>query len=400
MPSAIDPSDRKLLLVAGAVMLALAAALAVVSPPPPDQANGGAPSIYSDGSGGARAAFLLLQALHRHVQPWERPPTDLPQGPEDKILILANPQDKPSKAERDALLQFVQSGGRVVFTGARIQDYFPDANSSDATRARQWATYHANLPSSYTRRAPTISLQPQSEWEGNNPAAFALYGDSDSPAVVSWSEGNGEILWWAGPTPLTNAGINREGNLNFFLDSVSDTLAAANAQPDIYWDEYFHGQRASLWGYFQKTPVPWGLLQLAVLGLAVLFTFSRRSGPTMLPPVVTRLAPLEFVDTLGGLYHRAHAEPAVVAAVYQGFRATVTRQLRLPQSVPDAVLEEAVRGRLGLKDSALLETLRHANAASRSARIRPADALDLVQKLENYEVQLGLKKKPAARSRS
>ena len=62
MPSAIDPSDRKLLLVAGAVMLVLAAALAVVSPPPAEQ-GGGTPSIYSDASGGAHAAFLLLQEV-------------------------------------------------------------------------------------------------------------------------------------------------------------------------------------------------------------------------------------------------------------------------------------------------------------------------------------------------
>ena len=56
MRSAIDPSDRKLLLIAGAVMLMLAAALAIVSPPPAEQGDG-TPSIYSDASGGAHAAL-------------------------------------------------------------------------------------------------------------------------------------------------------------------------------------------------------------------------------------------------------------------------------------------------------------------------------------------------------
>jgi hypothetical protein len=392
MRSAIDPSDRKLLLIAGAVMLVLAAALAVVSPPPAEQ-GGGIPSIYSDASGGAHAAFLLLQELHRSVHAWERPPTDLPQDPEDAVLILANPEENPSRAERQSLLQFAESGGRIIFTGPRISDFFPNADSSDVPEAKPWATYQANLPSSYTRHAAKISLQKQSEWDGNNPAAFALYGDTDSPAVVTWSVGHGAILWWAGPTPLTNAGITQEGNLNFFVDAVSDPLANADEQPDIYWDEYFHGQRATLWAYFQKTPVPWGLLQFAVLGLAVLFTFSRRSGPMMMPAVATRLAPLEFVDTLGGLYHRAHAEPAVVAAVYQRFRGTLTRHLRLPMTIPDALLDEAVRGRLGLKDDSFLQTLQRADSASRAQKISPAEALELVRKLENYEEQLGLKKK-------
>ena len=392
MRSAIDPSDRKLLLIAGAVMLVLAAALAIISPPPAEQGSG-IPSIYSDASGGAHAAFLLLQELHRSVRPWERPPTDLPQDSADAILILANPEETPSGAEKEALLQFAESGGRIIFTGPRIGDFFLNAGSSDVPMAKPWATYQANLPSSYTRHAARISLQKQSEWEGNNPSAFALYGDADSPAVVTWSVGDGAILWWAGPTPLTNAGITQGGNLNFFLDAVSEPFADANEQPEIYWDEYFHGQRATLWAYFQKTPVPWGLLQFALLGLAVLFTFSRRSGPMMMPAVATRLAPLEFVDTLGGLYHRAHAEPAVVAAVYQRFRGTLTRHLRLPMAIPNALLDEAVRGRLGLKDNTFLETLQRADAASHPQKIPPAEALELIQKLENYEEQLGLKKK-------
>jgi hypothetical protein len=391
MRSAIDPSDRKLLLIAGAVMLVLAAALAVVSPPPAEQGSG-TPSIYSDASGGAHAAFLLLQELHRNVHAWERPPTDLPQDSEDAILILANPEGTPSRAEKEALLRFAETGGRIIFTGPRVGDFFADASSSDVPLAKPWATYQANLPSSFTRQAAKISLQKQSEWEGNNPAAFALYGEAESPAVMTWSVGDGAILWWAGPTPLTNAGITQEGNLNFLLDAVSDPLADRTEQPEIYWDEYFHGQRATLWAYFQRTPVPWGLLQFAVLGLAVLFTFSRRSGPMMMLAVATRLAPLEFVDTLGGLYQRAHAEPAVVAAVYQRFRSTLTRQLRLPMTIPNALLDEAVRGRLGLKDDSFLQTLQRADAASHAQKISAAAALELIQKLEKYEVQSGLKK--------
>src|SRR5271170_3109839 len=180
MRSAIDPSDRKLLLIAGAVMLVLAAALAIISPPPAEQGSG-IPSIYSDASGGAHAAFLLLQELHRSVRPWERPPTDLPQDSADAILILANPEETPSGAEKEALLQFAESGGRIIFTGPRIGDFFLNAGSSDVPMAKPWATYQANLPSSYTRHAARISLQKQSEWEGNNPSAFALYGDAESP---------------------------------------------------------------------------------------------------------------------------------------------------------------------------------------------------------------------------
>jgi hypothetical protein len=392
MPVAINPSDRKLLLITGVVLLALVAAVVFATPPTGSQEDG-FPSIYSSSPGGARAAFLLLKELHRSVQLWEQPPTELPEDPEDSVLILANPFGAPSKLEQNALLKFVQSGGRILFTGPRIETFFPAAKPSEEADATEWKTFRANLPSGYTRRAPKIALRTQAGWNANDPSQLILYGDPNLPAVVSWRVGKGEILWWAGPAPLSNAGLTREKNLNLFLDAVSEPGAEATEQPDVYWDEYFHGERASLWGYFQKTPVPWGLLQLAALGLAVSFTFGRRSGPIAVPQVVSRLSPLEFVDTLGGLYARAHGEPALVEIVYQRFRMIVTRPLRLPGTTTDAALDQAVRSRLGLKDGEFLEILQRADSARRSHRVLPGEALELIQKLESYEEKLGLKKK-------
>jgi hypothetical protein len=115
----------------------------------------------------------------------------------------------------------------------------------------------------------------------------------------------------------------------------------------------------------------------------------------MLPPVVSRLSPLEFVDTLGGLYERAGAEPAVVGFVYQRFRATLSRQLRLSSSASDAELADAVQGRLGWKESGLKSTMARALVASRAQKVAPDEALGLIRELERYEEQLGLKKKIA-----
>jgi hypothetical protein len=392
MPAAINPSDRKLLLITGIVLVVLVTAVAFVSSPAAGQ-DDGVPSIYSSSPGGARAAYLLLRELHRNVQPWEQPPIELPSDPEDAVLILASPFGTPSNAEQKALLQFVQAGGRILFTGPRIEAFFPAAKPATEMALTEWKTFHANVPSVYTRHALKITLKPSSAWTAADPSQLALYGDPNLPAVVSWRVGKGDILWWAGPSPLSNAGIAREENLNLFLNAVSEPAADVAEQPDIYWDEYFHGQRSSLWGYFQKTPVPWGLVQLALLGLAVCFTFGRRSGPIALPPVVSRLSPLEFVDTLGGLYERAHGEPALVEIVYQRFRMMVTRQLRLPGATTDAALDQAVGTRIGIKDGKLLDILQRADTARRSPKVAPGEALVLIQELESYEEKLGLKKK-------
>ncbi len=394
MPASIDTGDRKLLVMGGAILLLLTAGLAFVGIDPQEPGTS-IPSTYSSGSGGARAAYLLLQDLHDKVSRWERSPTELPSDADNTVLIIADPLDTPTKEEREALENFVDDGGQVLFTGSRIEAFFPEATVTREIPTLEWKTFSADFPSNYTSGAEKIVLQSGATWQAPVASQQPLYGDPRSPVVLSWRIGGGRVLWWAAATPLTNAGITREGNLNLFINAMNSPVAADRSAVQIYWDEYFHGQRTSLWSYLQKTPVAWGLAQVAILGVIVVLTFGRRSGPIVLPPVVSRLSPLEFVNTLGGLYERAGAEPAVVGFVYQRFRATLSRQLRLSANASDTELADAVQVRLGWKESGLKSTMARALVASRSHKVAPEEALGLIRDLERYEEQLGLKKKIA-----
>ncbi len=394
MPSPIAAADRKILLIAGVVLILLTAGLALLGGNPKEQGTP-VPSTYSANPGGARAAYLLLQDLHYKVSRWERSPTELSINNGLAVLILADPLEIPTKQEVAALRKFVEEGGQVVFTGARIKLFFPEARVNDDFPTDEWKTFSADVPSNYTAGAQKIVLQTDATWQAPDASQLALYGEPQSPVVVSWRIGYGRVLWWAAATPLTNSGISSEGNLNLFLNAMNFPIRAKQFTVHIYWDEYFHGERTSLWSYVRKTPVTWGLVQISALAFIVFFTFGRRSGPTVLPPVVSRLAPLEFVDTLGGLYERAGAEPAVVGFVYQRFRATLSRQLRISASAGDTELADAVQARLGWKETSLKQTLARALVASRARKVEPEEALGLVQDLERYEEQLGLKKKIA-----
>lgn len=392
MPAGIDPRDRKLLGIALGVLIVLSIAFVVFAPSEEGDGNG-VPSTYSGTPGGARGAFLLLNELHYQVERWENPPVELPKAAGGATLILAEPLRPPSKQDAEALRGFVERGGRILITGPLASLFFREASVGPLPPLDlDWKTFYANFPSAVSRGAEEISLQPRAEWHHLNPLYFSLYGNPDASVVVRWQAGKGEIFWWAAPSPLTNAGLLRGGNLNLLLNTVDPPASRrTGARPHIYWDEYFHGQESSLWSYAAKTPLPWGLAQLGLLGAAVLMAFSRRSGPVALPPRVSRLSPLEFVDTLGGLYERAGAASAAVGAALQRFRGLLTRHLRLPASVSDAALEEAARQRLGWKESGLSATLQSAAAASRMEKLDATQALEIVQKLERLEEQLGVK---------
>jgi hypothetical protein len=384
----IAASDRKILLIGGGLLLLLLTVTILLSPSG-DERDSYYPSTYSAQSSGALAAYDLLAKFHYPVRRWEDPPTELPQQSNGILLILANPFLPPSEKERKALASFVEDGGHVLITGSAIPMFFKDAVISPSRPNATWTSFYPTLPSPVTRGAEHIILQPQASWGTLNESQIPLYAEKDSVAVVSWYVGKGRILWWAGPTPLTNAGISREQNLNLFLNSVARWSAHGPYQ--IYWDEYFHGERGSLWAYVQKTPVPWGLVQLMLLGLAVLFTFGRRSGPIVVPTQVSRLSPLEFVDTLGGLYQRARASPAAVAIIYQQLRRTLKLKWALSANASAALVEENASQRLGWRESGIAATLERARTASEARKLAPSDALEIIRELEDLEGKLGLK---------
>jgi hypothetical protein len=389
MPVGIAASDRKLLLIGGALLVVMLAASVILAPPGEEFASP-VPSTYSAQSGGAQAAYLLLSELHYPVSRWENSPIDLEAGPGDVLLILAEPTQTPSAKERQALADFVEEGGHVLFTGSNIRAFFPDADVSSFPPDPEWKSFSPTFPNHLTPGAQHVTIQPEAYWGKLNEYELPLFGESDSSAVISWNIGDGQVLWWAGSTPLTNAGITRDDNLAFFLNSVANW---SNDEPfHIFWDEYFHGQRSSLWSYIGKTSLAWGLLQLGILAAAVILTFGRRSGPIYVPAGGSRLSPLEFVDTLGGLYERAGAASLAVSVSYLRLRSLLTRHLGFPSNTPAAELAKSAEQRLGWKDAGLADLLRRAEVSCRMAKLSPRAALDLVQKLEQQSARLTVPK--------
>jgi hypothetical protein len=306
------------------------------------------------------------------------------------LLILAEPTQTPSAKERKALVDFVEDGGHVLFTGSKITSFFPGADLSYVPPDPQWKSFSPTFPNHLSRGAQHVTMRPEAFWGKFNESALPLFGEPDSTAVVGWSMGDGQVLWWAGSTPLTNAGITRDDNLAFFLNSVQNW--SENQPLHIFWDEYFHGQRTSLWSYVGKTSLAWGVLQLGILAAAVLLTFSRRSGPVYSPAGRSRLSPLEFVDTLGGLYERAGAASSAVSVSYLRLRTLLARQLGFPPNTPAAELARSAEQRLGWKDAGLADLLGRAEASCSMSKLSPRLGLDLVQKLEQNSARLSVRR--------
>jgi hypothetical protein len=383
MPLKVDSKDRKLLLWAGGVFVLLIAGAVVFGGEA--GAKSDIPSSYSTASGGARAAYLLLSQAGYKMERWEKPLDQLPRVKEasGRLLILADPEEAPTREEKDRLKMFISGGGRVIATGMFAGTFLPENESVPDVLGMQWKKASALSPSEITRAAPEIVLAQNARWQPYS-AAYPLYGDGDRTLVVKYPYGRGEVLWWASATPLTNAGLKEPGNLEFFLACMG------GAKGEVLWDEYIHGYRQTLGSSIAHSPVKWLALQLALLALAVVATFSRRSGPVCKPAAPIRLSPLEFVQTLGGLYETAGTASVAVDICYQRFRYWLTRRLGVASNISVTDLEVAVRDHWSFVDDRFVAILRRCEAANTDPYLHPPAALQLVQELDEYAVRLKL----------
>ncbi len=381
----LDPSDRSLLIVSG-VLLVVFSLVSVLLAPERGSGPSNIPSTYSTDSAGAKAAYLLLESLGYKEERWTSPPSELPRKAHSVILILADPLVPPSEEEKTAIQWFVRRGGKVVATGPLAANLL---GLPGIVLAKQpgvdWSEFPAKVPGPISRRAPSVLMKASARWKGGPPEDLEYYGDREGGTVVRFPLGKGAIIWWAGSSPLSNYGLTKASNLNLLLNSVGRPEGVR-----ILWDEYFHGERAGLWTYLEKTPLPWALLQVAILAVAVILTYSRRSGPVAAPAGVSRLSPMEFVETLGDLYARKRAAAGAVEIALHRFRSLLARRLGRAPDAAVKPLNQAFLKQLGPMERGLASDLAQGESALKAGIRNEAQALRIVQELHEDSRRLRL----------
>ena len=378
MPVSLDRSDRKILISATAILVLLVGATAVLSPP--EAAPAPDSSSYSPGAGGAKACYLLLGELGYKVERWTQSLPELPDEAANTVMVLSEPLGGASNPESEALERFVRRGGRLLFTGPNVEHFLTGAHvklvpPKDAVTQN----YQAVAISPITQDAPVITMAATVHWAGDNKDAAPMYSQNGNIVVVAYKLGEGQVVWWASATPLSNVGISAQSNLNLLLNSLGPAEGTT-----VLWDEYYHGERRSLSSYLAGTPVLWALLQGGIIGAMLVLAYGRRTGPTRVPVVESRLSPLEFVETLGALYQSAGAASGAVSTVWERFRYLVCTRLGLPRTANVRQMYDSARERLGWTEPGFFEAMQTAERASTDVSLSSKEALRIVESIEHY----------------
>ena len=390
LPS-LDSKDRKLLLwsLSAAMVLAVAAGFLANSNSDDDNRI---PSSYMTGKHGALAAYEVLVRSGYDVERWERPLGELAaQAGPQTVVIFAEPFT-PEQDDMNAARQILEHGGRVVATGFWGGYLLPGASAAPADDFSFAACQLEPEGLDPLAGSGQVWMVPGSTWKAGNPSVRVEYSCAVQPAVVEYDWGKGHVVWWASSTPLENASLNRAQNLDFFLNS----LGGRDGQK-VYWDESLHGDIRSTWSYATGPALNLLRIGLAVLGILVLFSFSRRSGPVRELAAPPRTTPVEFIEALGSLYGNAGAASTAVSVAWERFRRAALRLCGMqPQKMEAAELAAVLRRRFPGTDSALDADLAACEEASRDESLQPRAALRLVQLLDDHLEKLQAATRPGA----
>jgi len=375
----LSPEDRRLVVIAAALFLA-STLLAIFLTPSESDAQFA--TTYSTASQGAKAAFLLLRESGYHVERWERPPAEL-RDPEKTLLIVTDPVEVPTQADKDALKKFIANGGEVLLAGAYTPFFVSETGPAPLLVSLGWETVPARAPSAFALNAPEVNLDTTASWSRPG-QGFGLYGDDSRYMIMQYLYDKGSVLWLCSSSLLSNAGLREKGNLEFLLTAVG------SRSRHVLWDEYFHGHRAAAAAAMPHPQLFWLFGQLGFIAVAILLTFSRRSGPQRAPLAESRLSTLEYVQALGDLYEHAKAANVAVDIAYERFRYLVGKRLALRPSATNDVMAHAVAERWQIDREDLRSLLDRCESARFFEDLSNKEAVALVERLHHYSAVLQL----------
>ena len=274
-------------------------------------------------------------------------------------------------------------GGRVLATGFRGAYFLPEGRTSDPTQFLNGLCNTAAEGNSIYAQVGSIATYDSAPWGSLEPTVQIDQRCGNDAVVVHRPFPNGgEMIWWSAAEPLTNRGLGQNSDLHLLLAAIGPASGPHARQ--VLFDEFYHGAQASPSDYLRGLPLRSLLVQVTLLFILLLFSFSRRSGPVREPVSMPRTSPIEFAQNMGALYERAGAtQPATEAA-----RRRMLQFLSVTCGLPADVLlgkPEEISGMVERRFNIDAVAFQHALEQSESARydrLRPREALLVVRNLD------------------
>ena len=240
----------------------------------------------------------------------------------------------------------------------------------------------------FESQPPAESEAPAGQKTGRSSAPVVHFREQRGALLVDYPYGNGRIVLLSDPYIVANNGISRADNLLLALNTV------AGGRGVIAFDEFHQGRPAThnaLFQYFSGTPVLAICAQLALIGIAVVWSQGRRFARPLPLPHVDRRSKLEFVASMAELQQRARAHDLALENIYARVRRVLVRYAGVSNSSPRAEIARRVAMRSGLNREELEALMRNCEETINGAPTHANEVLRIAQRLRDIESKLGLR---------
>ncbi|HEX6186791.1 MAG TPA: DUF4350 domain-containing protein [Pyrinomonadaceae bacterium] len=291
-------------------------------------------------------------------------------------------------AQPTALARNVESVMPSRFMGAIM--FEPRQANSPTASEDTGADDEEEEPGYFERPSPDVSdpEQPAGQSNDRSLAPVVHFREKRGALLVDYPYGNGRIVLLSDPYIVANNGIGRADNLLLAMNAVTGGGGM------IAFDEFHQGRPAThneLFQYFSGTPVLAICAQLALIGVAVVWSQGRRFARPLPLPHVDRRSKLEFVASMAELQQRARAHDLALENIYARVRRVLVRYGGVSNSTPRAEIARRVAMRSGLNREELETLMRNCEETINGAPTHAKEVLRLAQRLRDIESKLGLR---------
>jgi Domain of unknown function (DUF4350) len=220
-----------------------------------------------------------------------------------------------------------------------------------------------------------------------SPAPVITFLNDRGSLLVDYAHGKGRIVLLSDPYLVANNGINRADNLQLAINVVMGPGGLAA------FDEFHQGRaytHNALIQYFEGTPVLAICGQLALIGLAIVWSRGTRFARPLPLPHVDRRSSLEFVASMAELQQRAKAHDLALENIYGRVRRVLVRHAGLNNNSPRSEIATRVAARSKINQKQLESLMRSCEDTINGAPTSGRETLQLVKRLRAIESRLGL----------
>jgi hypothetical protein len=309
------------------------------------------PTTHSSEEGGAQALYDWARAMGYDARRLEYRPFALEEG--DAALVILNPTERIDRTQARAILDWVASGGTLVFSDDTSALFGPSNALLDQLKVDTDVYSTTTKLERAAPAQPVLDQPPVGEASVHTGRILVpriddyveLSGKSGAAVVAGIKRGSGYIYLSAATYPFTNEGLRDGENAALVLNMLRRVPSGGRIQFDEYHHHFF--TPPSTTGIVLGSPWGWAAAY-AVLALALfLILGGRRFGkPVPLKEEIARRSSAEYIESMADLFQRGGKRAYILKHYHAAFKRRLAKPSGVnPQLADDEFVRELARHR-------------------------------------------------------